>query len=210
VTRWVLCALAMIGGLSVGLALAAALYLASVLRGGVTARDEPSALEARFARLARRLATPARARALENPVAGTPDVLADARAHWADHCATCHANDGSGDTQMGRNLYPKAPDMRRAATQSLGDGELYYIIKNGIRMSGMPAWGPPTDDDTESWALVAFIRYLPKATEQEIEQMKMLNPKSRDEWREEEDEERFLRGEETRPSEPAREHRHQE
>jgi hypothetical protein len=56
----------------------------------------------------------------------------------------CHANNGSGETEIGRNLYPKAPDMRQTKTQSLSDGELYYIIRNGVPMTGMPAWGDPS------------------------------------------------------------------
>ena len=71
----------------------------------------------------------------------TEEAIAEGRAHFADHCASCHANDGSGDTEMGRGLYPRAPDMRLAATQNLEDHELFYIIENGIRLTGMPAWG---------------------------------------------------------------------
>ena len=84
---------------------------------GFSANSEPTALETWVARWARSAALPADARARANPVPNTPEVLADARAHWADHCSTCHANDGSGDTFMGRHSYPPAPDMRLPATQ---------------------------------------------------------------------------------------------
>ena len=63
-------------------------------------------------------------------------MIAEGRDHFADHCATCHANDGSGNTEMGRGLYPKAPDMRLPATQNLSDAELFYIIENGVRLTG--------------------------------------------------------------------------
>jgi len=66
-------------------------------------------------------------------------LIAEAKAHFADHCAICHANNGSGNTEIGRNLYPKAPDMRLPQTLNLTDGELYYTIHNGIRLTGMPA-----------------------------------------------------------------------
>lgn len=125
-------------------------------------------------------------------------ILQEARAHWADHCAICHANDGSGNTEVGRNLYPRAPDMRAATTQSKTDGELYYVIANGIRLSGMPAWGQPGNSDLDSWKLVHFIRHLPTLTPQEIEEMKKLNPKTPAELIEEQDEEQFLRGDEPR------------
>ena len=80
---------------------------------------------------------PARA----NPVAQTPEALEEAMEHWADHCAVCHGNDGAGQVPMGKQMYPHAPDMRKEATQKLTDGELFYIIENGIRLSGMRCWG---------------------------------------------------------------------
>jgi mono/diheme cytochrome c family protein len=142
------------------------------------------------------MAVPSEARVVSNPVPASPDVLRDGMAHFADHCATCHANNGSGDTSIGRGLYPKAPDMRLAATQDLTDGELFYIIEHGVRFTGMPAWGDGTPETaTGSWHLVHFIRRLPQLTEQELADMKALNPKSPEEWREEEDIRRFLEGE---------------
>jgi len=68
---------------------------------------------------------------------------------------------------MGKNLYPKAPDMRASLTQNLSDGELYSIIQNGIRLTGMPAWGQAIDNDKDTWSLVAFIGHLPKVTPEE-------------------------------------------
>src|SRR5579872_2742011 len=114
---------------------------------GFSARQQPTAVEAALARRMRLLAIPRAAREMANPMPLTAELLTQARHHFADHCAQCHANDGSGNTEMGKNLYPKAPDMRRAATQSLSDGELYFIIHNGIRISGMPAWGEESDHD---------------------------------------------------------------
>ena len=109
------------------------------LEHGVSARDNPTAIETFIARKARHWAVPEKARSLKNPLTPTEEMVAHGRAHWADHCATCHANNGSGENMIGKNLYPKAPDMRRDETQSLSDGELYYIIRNGIRLTGMPA-----------------------------------------------------------------------
>ncbi len=113
----------------------------SVLSRGFSARDEPSSVEAFIAGRLRRMAIPRAAREVKNPVAASPEVLSGAMEHFADHCAICHANDGSGKTLIGRGLYPKPPDMSQAATQKLTDGELYYIIENGIRFTGMPAFG---------------------------------------------------------------------
>ena len=139
---------------------------------GFSAREKPSAFEALLARHARRIATPAGARSLKNPLIPTPLNIAEARDHFADHCAICHANNGSGKTPINAGLYPPAPDLREAGTQSLSDGEVFYIIKNGIRFTGMPGWG---GEDEENWKLVLFIRYLPQLTGREIELMKEVN-----------------------------------
>lgn len=139
---------------------------------GFSARAEPSAIEAWVARHLRRLAIPAEARNAKNLLEATPLAIAEARDHFADHCAVCHANDGSGRTDINAGLYPPAPDMRTPVTQDLSDGEIFYIIKNGIRFTGMPGWG---GEDEENWKLVLFIRHLPELTETELELMQGIN-----------------------------------
>jgi mono/diheme cytochrome c family protein len=115
--------------------------------------------------------------------------------HFADHCAVCHGNDGSGDTEAGRGLYPRSPDMRLAATQNLSDGELFYIIENGVRLTGMPAWSTGTKEgETSSWHLVHFIRHLPKLSEEELALMEDLNPRTPAQLRQREEEKQFLQG----------------
>lgn len=174
---------------------------------GFSTREQPTPMERWAAGQARALAMPAEARSRMNPIGNSPEVMEAARAHWADHCASCHANDGSGDTVVGKNLYPPAPDMRQPATQQLTDGELFYIIQNGIRLTGMPAWGTgASHDEEDSWKLVHFIRHLPQITLEEKKAMEKLNPKSPDDLREEEEEERFLKGEDSDETTP--EHHH--
>jgi len=179
------------------------------IRRGFSARDNPSVVETYVAKTARRLSVPASERNAKNPFARTPKVLSEARVHFADHCATCHGNDGSGKTQIGQNLYPKAPDMRLPATQNLTDGEIYYVIHNGIRLTGMPAWGTEVKDE-DSWKLVLFIRRLPQLTSAEEREMEALNPKRPGEKQEEREEEQFLN--EGQPSnqapKPATHHNH--
>jgi len=188
----------------------AALFAAGwlTLNHGFSARDEPTAVEAFLARRLRRMAVPRAAVQARNPVQASSEVLSEAMAHFADHCATCHANDGSGSTEIGKGLYPKPPDMRQSLTQNLTDGEIFYIIHNGIRLTGMPAFGEPRADeaDQDSWKLVHFIRRLPAITPDELEQMKEMNPKSPAELKEEEALERFLRGDDSQP--PETEHKH--
>jgi hypothetical protein len=162
--------------------------------GGMSARAQPSWIETVLAIEARKLAIPASAMSRIDPIGDSPEVLAEARAHWADHCAGCHANDGSGSTPMGRQMYPPAPDMRAPRTQQMTDGELFYIIENGIRLTGMPAWGGPGHGSEDSWKLVRFIRHLPQLTQQEVQEMDKLNPKSPDELKEEQEEREFLNG----------------
>jgi mono/diheme cytochrome c family protein len=177
---------------------------------GFSARETPSAVERWIARRAWMAALPADAANRTNPAPDTPEVLADARAHWADHCASCHANDGSGDSPMGRRTFPPAPDMRRPETQQRADGELFYIVQNGVRLTAMPAWGNSAGnsahDELESWKLVRFIRHLPKLTFEEKKEMEKLNPKGPDDRKEEEEEEKFLKGEDI--NEQQTEHHH--
>lgn len=183
---------AMAAALVAGLAL-----LARTLSYGFSARDEPTALESALAGTMRRYAVPSDLRHRTNPVPLTPAILEEARAHFADHCASCHGNDGKGQTAMGQGLYPKPPDMTRAQTQSQSDGALFATIENGIRLTGMPAWGDGTAESAyASWTLVHFIRHLPKLTAEELSKMERLNPRPHAEWAQLQEEETFLAGEE--------------
>jgi mono/diheme cytochrome c family protein len=186
--KLVVAALALVG-------VGAVVVSAWLMSGGISARVEPDRTEVVVARRLRSLAIPRAARDRRNPVAPKTEVVRAGMAHFADHCAVCHGNDGSGDTEMGRGLYPRTPDMRQEATQVLSDGELFYIIENGVRLTGMPAWGTGTAEGGQaSWHLVQFIRHLPKLTEDELADMRAMNPKSADEWRLEEEARRFLEG----------------
>jgi len=165
---------------------------------GFSARAEPMAVEKLVAENLRHLSIPAADRDMKNPLPPTDENVADGRAHFADHCAQCHGNDGRGETEMGKGLYPKAPNMRDHDTQEMSDGEIFYIIKNGVRFTGMPAWGEAEGhaDDEDNWKLVHFIRHIPKLTPGEIQEMERLNPKEHEHGEmSEQDEEKFLRGE---------------
>lgn len=174
---------------------------ASVLRGGLSAKATPTRLEAFVARNARHLAIPRNARLAQNPVLDSPEIQREGRLHFADHCAICHGNDGSGDTPMGNGLYPKPPDLRKPATQELSDGELFWIIENGVRFTGMPAFSNNEDHNhasgnhgggQDSWKLVHFIRHLPHLTVAERLEMEHYNPKGPEDRTEEQEEEQFL------------------
>jgi len=190
--------------LAVGLAVAAGV---SILHNGLSARATPTAMEVMLARNVRGLAIPANARNEHNPITPSEEALKDARAHFANHCASCHGNDGGGDTMYGKGLYPKPPDLRLSQTQKLSDGELFWIIENGVRFTGMPAFGGSHGSQEDSWKLVLFIRHLPQLTMDERVEMERENPKGPGDQEEDKEEQDFLRGEPMQQkAEPAHHH----
>ncbi len=174
---------------------AASALLAVRVTGGFTARRTASSVEIWIARAVRSITTPSETKQRKNPAESNNQTIAAGLAHWADHCAGCHANNGSGQTSMGQGMFPPAPDMRLPATQQMTDGELFSIIENGIPWTGMAAFGHPNKDATDSWNLVHFIRHLPNLTFEERREMERLNPKGPDQIEEERQQQEFLKGE---------------
>jgi mono/diheme cytochrome c family protein len=158
------------------LAVAAAGYGLILVRRGFSALATPSAIEELAATTARKMAVPSAYRQLRNPIMPSTENIRARMEHFSDHCATCHANDGGGQTLFGKGLYPKPPDLRGAGTQNKSDGELYYTIDNGVRLSGMPAFSKAHSAE-KTWRLILFIRHLPQITPEELSEMKGLNPK---------------------------------
>ena len=181
----------------------------SLMHDGLSARAQPSALETALAAVMRKMAMPSAANNAKNPVTNSPEVLNEGRLHFADHCAICHGNDGSGDTAMGHGMYPKPPDLRAAQTQNRSDGEIFWIIENGVRMTGMPAFGGSGEhgNTEDSWKLVHFIRHLPALSSEERIEMEKFNPKGPEDLEEEQRERDFLSGAPEKPS-AQQEHRH--
>ncbi len=152
-----------------GLALAAAAYGAFLIHRGFSTSEEPSALEKAVARTARHLSILSQARNEKTPSKATQETLQEARDIFMARCAVCHGDDGSGRSKVGRNLYPKVPDLRLQRTQGLSDGEIHAIIQNGVRLTGMPGWGNPHEvQDQDNWKLVLFIRELRQPSAKEI------------------------------------------
>lgn len=135
------------------------LSYAFVSSEGLSARKKPSNFEYAIANFALALSIPSEAKKLRNPLSSEPQVLAEARKHYKDHCAVCHAVDGGGKTTLSAGLSPEVPDLRAQHIQNLTDGEMFYIIKHGVRFTGMPGWDL---GDEHSWRLVALLRQLPK------------------------------------------------
>ena len=112
---------------------------------------------------------------------------------------------------LGRGLYPKPPDLRGEETQKLSDGDIFWIIENGVRLTGMPAFGGAQSDHTDtdsSWKLVRFIRHLPKLSNQERLEMENYNPKGPEDREEEKNENDFLNGAPEKPPSNSVPHHH--
>ena len=92
--------------------------------------------------------------------------------HFAAHCAVCHGAPGVPRGDIGQGLYPAPPDLAKTAPLYSG-AELFWIVKNGIKMTGMPAWRDHSD--AELWATVAFVKKLPGMSEQDYARLVMAN-----------------------------------
>ena len=147
---------------------AGAIGTALLIHRGFRATNQALFLEATLTRAARDLSIPSSERHHANPLAPSPENLNEGREVFLARCETCHGHDGSGLTPMGQSLYPRVPDLRAKATQKLTDGEIHYIIENGVQLTGMPAWGNPHQvQNDDIWKLVLFIRSLRPLTQQE-------------------------------------------
>src|SRR5262245_50706423 len=141
--------------------------LAVVRNAGLTADNEPSRIERSVAGQLVRLSIPAAAERQANPVGADTSAWREAVDHYLDHCAGCHGRNGHGDTEIGQNMYPRVPDLTSETVQARSDGALFYIIQNGVRWTGMPAWKQEHSPE-ETWKLVAFIRKVPTLTEADL------------------------------------------
>jgi Cytochrome c. len=142
----------------------AVLFYAFLTSQGLSARHKPSSFEYAIANFALGVSIPAAAKNQKNPLTADASVLAEAKEHYKEHCAVCHADDGSGKTPLAAGLSPEVPDLHADHIQKLTDGEMFYIIKNGVRFTGMPGWDL---DDNHNWSLVSLIRQFAKETPQQ-------------------------------------------
>lgn len=108
---------------------------------------------------AKLLTIPDEYKILSNPLAATEANLNKGRARYEQYCAACHGPDGKADTALGLNLYPRASDLTSAHVQQHTDGQLYWIVSEGIRYSGMPA-GRKLHSEDQIWQIVLYLRQL--------------------------------------------------
>lgn len=158
-------AVALAGGIAVAI-------LGLVMWGhGFAARPEPSGLEADLAMKVQDSSIPGKYENMSSPLTSRGVDLIEAGGHYQEHCAVCHGDTGNGQPKFHGLMYPRPTNLLSEDTQQMSDGELYYVIKQGIRWSGMPAFGNPGDDDEHAWKIVAYVRHLTKLTPAEEHQV---------------------------------------
>jgi mono/diheme cytochrome c family protein len=128
---------------------------------GCTANRQPSRAETALANMAKDVVIPIEAEDKQNPLPQSDEVASQGRQVFLQSCAICHGADGHGETYLGRNMYPPAMDMTSPHVQHWTDAELYWIIQNGVRLTGMPSW-QSSISATDTWKLARFIHDLPR------------------------------------------------
>jgi mono/diheme cytochrome c family protein len=101
-----------------------------------------------------------------NPFPSDPANIAVGMDHYRENCVDCHGGPGVTPAELAKGLHPDAPKLWKTGSQSMTDGELFWTIRNGVRMTGMPAFAP-THTDKEIWQIVTFVRHLPQLTADE-------------------------------------------
>jgi len=151
---------------TLGAALAAALMLFLVMpRMQWNATARPSGFEGWVARFVLRKWVQGNAPVAQNPIAPTSENLRDGEREYEEHCAVCHGLDGSAVNRVDGDFYPPIPRLSKGVT-FLSDGQFYFIISNGIRMTAMPGFAAKNSSD-DLWKIILWVRHFPDLTPQE-------------------------------------------
>lgn len=132
----------------------------AILLSACTAAKKPSKMETTLANMAKDVVIPIEAQNLQNPLPPSKEVLQEGLQIFAQSCILCHDSDGHAQTKLGQAMYPPAMDLNSPHVQSWSDAELFWIIQNGVRLTGMPSWKSILSE-TDTWKLVACIHNLP-------------------------------------------------
>lgn len=127
----------------------------------VGADEPPGTFAEMFFPSARDRSIAARAADITVPKLDDPQMVAEGAEHYAPMCAMCHLAPGMADTDLRKGLHPQPPVLATLALRPAG--EQFWIVKHGIQMTGMPAWGA-THSDGDIWKMVAFLQKLPGMT----------------------------------------------
>jgi mono/diheme cytochrome c family protein len=160
-------------GILLGLAIALLGGFLICLTGAfdVAAVSPPSKMETKIANFTLKRSVARRAPRTSNPMAASPETWRAGLSHYKENCVMCHGAPGVDESEFGQGLNPPAPDLTLPAIQKMSDGELFWIVSNGIRMTGMPAFSP-THKPEEVWKIVSFVRHLPELTDEEQRALK--------------------------------------
>ncbi|MBI2818100.1 MAG: c-type cytochrome [Acidobacteria bacterium] len=139
----------------------------AILSASCSADKKPSKLETTLATMAKDVAIPIQAKDLRNPLPPSQEVVQEGQAIFGQACAICHGADGRAQTELGRAMYPPAIDLTSPHVRSWSDAELFWIIQNGIRLTGMPAWKERISEE-DTWKLIHFLRSLSEAATQQF------------------------------------------
>ena len=132
---------------------------------GCTAHKQPWSVETALANAAKDVVIPIEAQSLTNPLTSSPEIISAGQQIYGQSCAICHGIDGRGHTDLGRGMYPPAMDLNSPHVQHWKDADLFWIIQNGVRLTGMPSWKSVISDE-DTWKLVAFMRALSQTNTQ--------------------------------------------
>ncbi len=127
----------------------------------VAATSPPSGVERFLAGAVRHRSISVREGGVTAPNLDDPALVRLGYTHYDDMCVVCHSAPGLKETPVGKGLNPHPPHLWSHGTQTMSDQRMYWIVDHGIRMTGMPGFGPTTDEH-DIWSLVAVIRQLPK------------------------------------------------
>ncbi len=126
-----------------------------------SAHKQPTRVETVLANVAKDVVIPIEAENLKNPLPDDPEVIRQGQQVFTQNCALCHGVDGHAATELGRAMYPPAMDMTSPHVQHWTDAELFWIIQNGVRLTGMPSWKSILAE-RDTWALCTYIHDLTK------------------------------------------------
>ncbi len=136
----------------------------------VAATNPPGRMEKKLAAFTLNRAIQKRAPVRTNPFAKPEDVRFGL-AHYKENCLDCHGAPGVEESEFGQGLNPPAPDLTLPSIQRMRDGEIFWVVSHGIRMTGMPAFSPTHKED-EIWKIVAFVRHLPELSKEDQQALK--------------------------------------
>ena len=135
------------------------IFMLAIVLGGCTADKKPSKVETTLANMAKDVVIPIEVENEINPLRVNKGTSNEGRRLYLQSCAVCHGVDGHGRTELGQSMYPPAMDLTSPHVQHWNDAELFWIIQNGVRLTGMPSW-KSTISERDMWKLVNFIRNM--------------------------------------------------